>query len=121
MRWTFCSITLALILGSASGSQGAPGRGGGLSMTAPDALFILVGGCHQDEENHYVPEVGRSLPHVHIGEDCEPYRVSDSDADADDEEDADVVDEDEDEDEVDEPELEVPEVCFDVGDVEVCN
>jgi hypothetical protein len=81
MRWTFCGIALALILGSASAAQGAPGRGGGLSMTAPDDLFILVGGCHQDEEDHYVPEVGRSLPHVHIGEDCEPYRLSDSDAD----------------------------------------
>jgi hypothetical protein len=123
MRWTVCSVTLALVVGSASIAAAEPGRFGPPMMTAPDALILKAGGCHRDEETHYVPEVGRTLPHVHIGEDCEPYRLSDSDADDDDDVDVDVDDDDDDDVdiEVDEPEIEAPDICVEVAGVEVCS
>ncbi len=98
MHRTYSSVAFAVILGSASIAQAEPGRFGLLEAAGAGASIILAGGCHDDEETHYVPEVNRRMAHVHIGDDCEPYKLSDSTADDDDYDEADVQDEDEEED-----------------------
>jgi len=113
MRWLSCSTALAaaIVFTSAqadAGSYRLP------AVTGASALIIPVGGCHRGERTHYVEEVGRTLAHVHIGEDCEPYRLSDSDAD-DDEDD----DDDDDEDTVYEPDDD-DFVCIEIGDLDIC-
>jgi hypothetical protein len=115
MRWTSCATALAVIIGCTSATQAEPVGPVRLTIAGANAFIIPVGGCHRSERTHYVEEVGRSLPHVHIGEDCDPYRLSDSDSDDDDDE---VVDDDDDD--FYDPD-DAPEVCFDIGDVEVCN
>ena len=116
MRWKSCSAVLAVIVGCASIAQAGPTGPGQLNLTGADALVIPVGGCHRSERNHYVPEVGRSLPHVHIGEDCEPYKLSDSDAGDDDDDDDDDDDTfyapDDDDD---------SEICVELGGVDICS
>jgi len=114
MCWISCSAALMAFVGSVSVVQAGPTAPGQLNLTGAEALVIPVGGCHRDEETHYVPEVGRSLPHIHVGEDCEPYRLSDSDADDEDDDDDDDVDSDDDS-------YDGPEVCVEIGGVDVCS
>ena len=114
MRWKSCAAVLAVIVGCASIAQAEPSGRGLPVITGANAFIVPVGGCHRSERTHYVPEVGRSLPHVHIGEDCDPYRLSDSDADDDDDE---VVDDDDDD--LYDPD-DAPRFASKIGDVEVC-
>jgi hypothetical protein len=87
MCWTFRIVALAAVAGFASAAHAQPGGLGTLGMVDADASIVLVGGCHRDEEVHFVPEVNRSLAHVHIGDDCAPYRLSDSSGNSQDEDD----------------------------------
>jgi hypothetical protein len=110
MRWLSCSTALAaaIVFTSAqadAGSYRLP------AVAGASAFIIPVGGCHRSERTHYVEEVGRSLAHVHIGEDCDPYRLSDSDSDDDD-------DDDDDDYTVYEPDDDF--VCIEIGDLDIC-
>ncbi len=71
-----CVLALASVMGLASAAQAAPGRLGPVDIDSAGNAIILVGGCHQTEENHHVAQVNRSLWHVHIGRDCAPYKVA---------------------------------------------
>ena len=116
MRWKSCSAVLAVIVGCASAAQAEPSGRGLPVVTGASAFIIPVEGCHRGERTHYVPEVGRSLAHVHIGEDCEPYKLSDSDAGDDDDDDDDDDDTfyapDDDDD---------SEICVELGGVDICS
>ena len=86
MCWKSGAAAFVVTVGFAiPAAQAVPRWAGPLGGTS----IITVEGCHQGERTHFVPEVGRSLPHVHLGDDCEPYRLSDSDSDDDDDADDD--------------------------------
>jgi hypothetical protein len=71
-----CVLALASVVGLASAAQAAPGRLGPIDIDLAGNAIVLVGGCHQTEENHHVAQVNRSLWHVHIGHDCAPHKVA---------------------------------------------
>jgi hypothetical protein len=116
MCWKWCAAAFVVIIGSTTpAAQALPRWAGPLAETATTSI-LPIGGCHRDERTHYVPEVRRTLPHVHLGEDCEPYRISDSDGASDDDDDDDAdddVDSNDDDDDSD--------VCVEIAGVEVCN
>ena len=47
-------------------------------VITPDSgqgLVTQVSGCHRNVRRHYVPEFGRTVPHVHQGPRCRPERA----------------------------------------------
>jgi hypothetical protein len=128
MSWK-CTAAVIVVGCVSSAAQAEPRWAPPLGETAAGSI-ILVGGCHRGERTHFVPEVNRSLPHVHIGEDCEPYRISDSDDDDDDDSGGSSSNDDDDDDDSggsssndddDDDDSSGPEVCVELGGVEVCS
>ena len=117
MCWRSSVAAFVVVIGCASSAtQALPRWAEPLGEAEGSASIVPVRGCHSDERTHFVPEVGRSLPHVHLGDDCEPYRISDSDGSSDDDDD----DEDEDDSNVYDGD-DSSDVCAYIAGVEVCN
>ena len=121
MSWKRSAAAFAVVVVGcmSSAAQAAPKWTGPLGETAT-TYIVPVGGCHRDERTHFVPEVGRSLPHVHIGDDCDPYRITDSDGGSDDDDD-DADDDSSSDDDDDDVSVDAPDVCVEIAGYEVCS
>jgi hypothetical protein len=78
MQRTFAATALAVIASYSCSSAQAETDWFDKPITSWTGSILPAEGCHADEQTHFVPEIRRTLPHVHVGSDCKPYRLSGS-------------------------------------------